>query len=233
MNPSQSDVMALLLSGGLDSSILLSYLLGQGRTVQPIYVRTGTVWQAEELTAIYHYLKVARSPRLRDLINLELPLDDLYGNHWSITGHGTPGEHSEDEAVYLPGRNPLLLVKAAVWCQMHSIELLALAPLSTNPFTDATDRFFATFEEAMHLAGSARLRIVRPFAHLKKREVMQLGRHCPLAHTFSCIAPIDGLHCGHCNKCAERKAAFEVGDLTDPTHYASDLRSTPHERVYL
>ena len=233
MNPTHPDVVALLLSGGLDSSILLSYLLDQGRTVQPIYVRTGTVWQAAELTAIHHYLQLSRSTQLRDLINLELPLDDLYGNHWSITGHGTPNEHSEDEAVYLPGRNPLLLVKAAVWCQIHGIDELALAPLSSNPFPDATDRFFATFEEAMRLAGTTRVRITRPFANKTKREVMHLGRHCPLAHTFSCIAPVDTLHCGHCNKCAERKAAFEVAALTDPTAYATTLRPTPHERVYL
>ena len=37
---------------------------------------------------------------------------------------------------------------------------------------------------------------------------MELGRDMPLELTFSCIDPRDGLHCGRCNKCAERQEAF-------------------------
>jgi len=50
---------------------------------------------------------------------------------------------------------------------------------------------------------------------------MQLGRNYPLGLTFSCIAPVKGLHCGHCNKCAERQAAFRMIELADPTVYAN------------
>ena len=123
---------------------------------------------------------------MRELVTLELPLDDLYADHWSITGRGTPPEDTPDEAVYLPGRNPLLLVKAAVWCQMHGIEELAIAPLATNPFPDATDEFFDTFARSISLAGAAPIQITRPFAARTKCEVMQLGRGLPLHHTFSC-----------------------------------------------
>ena len=48
--------IALLLSGGLDSAILLSHLIEAGRRVHPIYIRTGTAWQVEEVTAIHRYL---------------------------------------------------------------------------------------------------------------------------------------------------------------------------------
>jgi 7-cyano-7-deazaguanine synthase len=224
--------IGLLLSGGLDSAILLSRLLDEGRRVHPIYIRTGAAWQAEELAAIHRYLNALDSPRLKKPVTLELPLEDLYGDHWSITGRDSPDESSPDEAVYLPGRNPLLLVKAAVWCQMNGVTELALATLSSNPFADATDEFFAAFESALGLAGQL-VRIVRPFASMSKRDVMLLGRRLPLAHTFSCIAPIDGHHCGRCNKCAERKAAFSIAEMIDPTRYADTLQPTPHQRVYL
>jgi 7-cyano-7-deazaguanine synthase len=227
------DTVALLTSGGLDSCILLGHLLTLGRTVQPIYIKTGVGWQAEEMTAVRRYVASFCSPQLRDLVALELPLDDLYDGHWSITGHGAPSEDTPDEAVYLPGRNPLLLVKAAVWCQMHGIEDLAIAPLASNPFTDATDEFFTAFGRAMTLAGDAPVRILRPFGKMTKREVMHLGREYPLEHTFSCIAPADGLHCGGCNKCGERKAAFKLAGLTDPTRYAPQARGVLHERVLL
>jgi 7-cyano-7-deazaguanine synthase len=227
------DTVALLTSGGLDSCILLGHLLKLGRTVQPVYILTGVSWQVEELTAVREFTGALRSPRLRELVALELPLDDLYAEHWSITGQGVPPEDTPDEAVYLPGRNPLLLVKAAVWCQMHGIEELAIAPLASNPFPDATDEFFTAFARAMTLGCNAPLRIIRPFAQMTKPEVMALGGKYPLEHTFSCISPADGLHCGRCNKCDERKAAFKQAGLTDPTRYATLVSGVPHQRVLL
>jgi 7-cyano-7-deazaguanine synthase len=226
MPVSNQPAVALLLSGGLDSAILLSRLLVEGHWVRPIYIRTNAAWEPEELTAVDRYLSAVNSPRCEVLVTLQLPLDDLYGDHWSITGNGSPDDSTPDEAMYLPGRNPLLLVKAAVWCQMHGIDELALATLSSNPFSDATDEFFAAFEGALALAGQS-VQIVRPFAALHKRDVMLLGRRLPLQHTFSCIAAVGGLHCGRCNKCAERKAAFAMADMADPTVYA-DSRQTPH-----
>ena len=41
-----------------------------------------------------------------------------------MNGNGVPDADSPDDAVYLPGRNPLLLVKAAVWCRLNAIEQL-------------------------------------------------------------------------------------------------------------
>jgi 7-cyano-7-deazaguanine synthase len=228
-----NDVVALLLSGGLDSYILLGHLLVAGRTVQPIYIRTGVAWELEELTAIRRLVGGFPTLHLRELVSLELPLDDLYTNHWSIHGRGAPAADSPDEAVYLPGRNPLLLVKAAVWCQMHGVPEIALAPLASNPFADATDEFFDVFEQALSLAGAASLKILRPFASMTKYDVMQLGRSLPLAETFSCIAPVRGLHCGRCNKCGERRQAFEAAGIADLTRYATEYRPDKHQRVYL
>jgi 7-cyano-7-deazaguanine synthase len=36
---------------------------------------------------------------------------------------------------------------------------------------------------------------------------------------MSCLRPVDGVHCGACNKCAERRKAFALADLPDPTLY--------------
>ena len=49
------------------------------------------------------------APGLGALEVLEMPVQDLYGDHWSLTGVDPPGRESPDEAVYLPGRNLLLL----------------------------------------------------------------------------------------------------------------------------
>jgi 7-cyano-7-deazaguanine synthase len=215
-----SSEIGVLASGGLDSCILLSHLLGQGRAVLPFYVRSGLLWQGEELRHVRRYLQRIGNPRLRELVLFDLPLGDLYGSHWSVTGDGVPGGSTPDEAVYLPGRNILLIIKPALWCEQHGVGQLALATLRSNPFADASDEFFAAYQAALERGGAGRVRIVRPFAAYEKREVMRLGRECPLEESFSCIAPAGGLHCGRCNKCAERKAAFAAAEMRDPTEYA-------------
>jgi 7-cyano-7-deazaguanine synthase len=216
--------IGLLVSGGLDSCILLGHLLEQGRRVQPFYVRCHLHWEPEELRAVRRFCAALRCRRLQELIVLDLPLADLYQDHWSLDGRLAPDATTPDEAVYLPGRNPLLLIKAALWCQLNGIEHLALALLASNPFPDATARFFAAFESALGLAAEAPLTVERPFGHLHKLDVMRLGRSLPLDLTFSCIAPSEGRHCGECNKCGERRAAFHAADMADPTHYANAQR---------
>jgi len=213
--------VGVLASGGLDSSILVSHILSQGRTVWPIYVRSGLVWQPDEERHLERYLERIGGPRLRDLVVLDLPLGDLYARHWSVTGDGTPDGSTPDDAVYLPGRNILLTIKPALWCHERTIGELALATLQSNPFDDASDEFFAAYQRALDRGGAGDVKIVRPFGALEKREVMRLGQDCPLEETFSCIAPADGLHCGRCNKCAERKAAFASVEMRDPTKYAN------------
>ena len=219
----QQPTTGLLLSGGIDSAVLLDQLLQRDRHVVPFYVRTGCVWDGRELDAVEQLLAALAHPRLTELVVLEMPLRDLYGEHWSISGAEVPDDTSPDEAVFLPGRHPLLLVKPALWCQMHGVKRLALATLASNPFEDATPEFFARFEEMIDCAGGDRVRIVRPFEGLAKHRVMEMGRHLPLGRTFSCLAPVDGLHCGRCNKCAERRRAFRRLGAIDPTRYAEPL----------
>jgi len=219
----EPSTLGLLTSGGLDSAILLAQLVGHGYRVQPFYVRTGCHWQVEEIAAVRKLLSSFDRRRIEPLVELEMPVADLYGNHWSITGRAVPDDHTPDEAVFLPGRNPLLLLKPALWCAMHGVSKLALATLAANPFDDARPEFFERFEAMIAWATGCEVRIVRPFEMLSKKCVMQLGRDVPLELTFSCIAPVGGLHCGRCNKCAERAAAFRHLSTGDPTQYSADV----------
>lgn len=218
--PVAEPAVGLLLSGGLDSSILLGHLLAEREAVQPFYVRSHLVWEHEEFRATELFIRAVATPALRPLVVLDLPIHDVYGAHWATTGCGAPGLDSPDSAVYLPGRNVLLSVKAALWCQLHGIEELALATLAGNPFADATATFFERFQEVLTLAAGRPIRITRPLGAMDKREVMLLGRDLPLGLTFSCIAPVGKLHCGRCNKCAERHQAFDRVGVPDPTCYA-------------
>ncbi len=211
----------LLISGGLDSSILLAQLLKQGYQVQPLYVSTGCVWQEAERRALRQFVDALGNKNVRPIVELQMPVDDLYGEHWSLTGQGVPDENTPDDAVFLWGRNPLLLLKAMLWCSRQEIPRLALATLDSNPFADATPRFFQQFEQALATATESRVEILRPFAVRSKQQVLALGAGLPLHLTFSCLAPQEGQHCGVCNKCAERAHVLRSSPSGDPTSYAS------------
>jgi 7-cyano-7-deazaguanine synthase len=216
----------LLLSGGIDSAVLLHELLAGGDKVLPFYVRTGCIWDECELQAVRRLIATEAfvHDRLEQLVVLEMPLGDLYAEHWSISGNGVPDDSTPDEAVFMPGRNPLLLIKPVLWCQRHGIGKLALATLVNNPFEDATPEFFARFEAMIRQATGEHVEGVRPFAQLTKWQVLERARKVPLELTFSCLSPVGGMHCGRCNKCAERRQAFGQLGLDDPTQYAMNAQ---------
>jgi 7-cyano-7-deazaguanine synthase len=212
--------LAVLYSGGLDSAILICWLLRQGCRVTPIYVRTGLVWETVELRHARRFLAAVAQPALDELVVLHLPVDDVYGDHWSISGEQVPNATSPDEDVYLPGRNPLLLIKARMWCERNEISTLALGTLATNPFADATPKFLAAFAESLNLAGRGSVRFASPLSVHDKSFWMRWAADVPLELTFSCMQPQQGLHCGKCNKCAERRTAFRLVGRADLTNYA-------------
>lgn len=212
--------LAVLVSGGLDSAILLGEAGRTHRAVQPLYVRQGLFWEEVELTHLQHFLAALPDGHVLPLHLLELPVRDLYApTHWSVNGQSVPDAATPDEAVFLPGRNVLLLAKALLWCHLHDVPAVALGSLGSNPFADATPAFFAAFTDSVNQAVAGQVRVLRPFAALHKTEVMHQGRDLPLHLTFSCIRPVDGRHCGRCNKCAERRRAFAEAGMVDRTMY--------------
>jgi 7-cyano-7-deazaguanine synthase len=214
--------IGVLTSGGLDSAILLGETLRHHAAVQPIYVRQGLLWEGAELDHLDRFLDALRQPALRPLVVLDLPVADVYGDHWSLHGRGAPGAETADEAVYLPGRNVLLLAKSLLWCHLHGITTLALATLRGNPFPDATPEFFSSYTEMINRAVGGAVRTRRPFEAMSKADAMRLGHGLPLELTLSCLRPVAGRHCGACNKCAERRRAFAAVGREDPTDYCEE-----------
>jgi 7-cyano-7-deazaguanine synthase len=219
MNQPEQLPAAALVSGGLDSAILCIELLRDFPRVVPIYIRSGLRWEDAEIAALRRFLDEVDDDRLDPPVLLDEPIADVYGAHWSTVGEGIPGPETADDAVYLPGRNLLLTVKASVWCRLRGVTRLALGSLGSNPFPDSTPGFFGRLEALLNEAMDGALRLIRPFAALHKDEVLRRGQDLPLHLTFSCIDPVDGRHCGRCNKCAERKKGFHDAGMRDLTAY--------------
>ncbi len=212
--------LVVLASGGVDSATLVAYQAALGDVVQPMYIRFGLAWEKVEEAHLRRFLDSVPDHRgIRPLAVLDLPIVDLYGAHWSVSGSNAPDETTPDEAVYLPGRNLLLLAKTTVWCALNGIDRIALGTLRGNPFSDSSREFLSGFAGLAGLALGQPLEVVTPFATLTKAEVLELGRGLPLEHTFSCVAPVGDNHCKTCNKCAERRKAFAEAGIEDRTSY--------------
>ena len=226
----------MLISGGIDSSILCVDLLNEYSRVYPLYVRSGLRWENVELDRLRAFLKWSSHshPGVEPLTILDEPVGQVYGEHWSTESRiAVPGSETSDEAVYLPGRNILLAAKAAVWCRLRNVETLAFGTLKGNPFPDSTPEFFSDYTSVLNRGLKGRLRIVRPYEQLSKIQVLERGAGLPLHLTFSCLDPVEGHHCGLCNKCQERRNAFLQLGWPDNTDYAADvavlLQAEPHE----
>jgi 7-cyano-7-deazaguanine synthase len=211
--------VAVLVSGGLDSSVRLAELSQRTEQVYPLYVRCGLRWEPAEENALAAFCEAIHTPALHLTITLDCPVADLYGDHWAMTGVGTPGSATADDAVYLPGRNALLLTKTMLWCHLHDVPRLEILHLESNPFPDASHEFLTQFQAALNRATGGAVQVVRPYAHLTKAAVIMRGRAWPLDLTLSCLEPRRGFHCGRCNKCAERQRAFAAAGVPDPTAY--------------
>ena len=234
-----SSTTAVLLSGGLDSAVLLAEEAARG-DVQPIYVSVGLAWEEAERAAVDALLReMPNASAIRPVAALTVDMTDVYpAAHWAIQGR-PPGYHTPDEDVYLPGRNIVLLAKAGVFCAAAGIGRIALGTLDHNPFPDATPAFRAAMELALSAGLNHRVTIAAPFARASKTEVIRRGMALgvPLRLTLSCMQPKMGTgmipspvnhprphfpvrHCGLCSKCRERHDAFVAAGVDDPTDYA-------------
>jgi 7-cyano-7-deazaguanine synthase len=172
---------------------------------------------------------------VRPLVSLAVDMRDVYAaTHWAVAGT-PPAYHTPDEDVYLPGRNVVLIGKAAVFCAAAGIGRIVLGTLGHNPFPDATPEFRAALARALSLGLAHDIRIDAPYADAGKADVIRRGAvlGVPFALTLSCMTPrtpedihdeAEGgaVHCGVCSKCRERHDAFLEAGILDPTTYADD-----------
>lgn len=227
---SKSDAGAVaLLSGGVDSAVMVGVSLEASDDVWPLYVRQGFVWEDEEVRAVGRYLESfngahaangVRYGRLKGLGTGTLGVPEGYASRWAIDGDlDAPDENSPDEAVYLPGRNLALLTQAAIYAHAVGARRIQIGILRGNPFPDATAAFFRSFERTVAEAMNLSVSIDTPLAELSKTDVLLRGKGFDLGLTLSCIRPRDGAHCARCNKCEERRRAFEKAGLQDGAKY--------------
>jgi 7-cyano-7-deazaguanine synthase len=217
--------IAVLTSGGLDSCVLLADLAADNE-VFPIYVSFGLKWEAIERATLESYLSRLNHPSVAPLTVLDMPVQSLYGRHWSTTGNEVPDYDAPIDADYLPGRNVLLLGVTAVWCSLNRVSQIAVGSLLHNPYSDATPQFFNDYARLLTGALTHEIEVIAPYRGREKSDIIREHLDLPLAFTLTCIDPKEPpfgeqgpLQCGACIKCRERHDAFVEAGVPDPTRY--------------
>jgi 7-cyano-7-deazaguanine synthase len=229
--------IAVLSSGGIDSTVLGFKLAKEGNDVYFVFVKAGHPWEEAELIALRKILNVTHGQfskntyRIQGPKVLSLPMADVYNpKDWSLSGQNVPGYHAPDTAVEITGRNIVLLSKTAIYCALEGIQAIAMGSLSGNPFPDATSEFFKLGSTWFSMGLRKKIEILTPFRELSKTQVIRIGVELglPLELTLTCnnpqqVSPGEWIHCGNCNKCAERIHGFKMAGVEDKTHYRLTL----------
>lgn len=218
------DRAVVLVSGGLDSSIVLHLAARECRELHTLAFRYGQMhtrelecasWQSESVSAASHRV-------------IDLALGDWGGS--SLTDRSIPIEAGdltrvETPNTYVPARNMVFLSVAASFAEAIGAEAiyLGVSQADYSGYVDCRREFLVAMSRAIN-AGTERktidgrsIRLIAPFLEMRKADEIQIAQQLgvDLSHTWSCYAGGD-TPCGACDSCLLRARAFAEAGVADP-----------------
>ena len=218
------DAAVVLLSGGMDSVAALYDTLQRTRVVAALSFHYGSKHNDKEIPfAAHHAAKFG-------IAHLVIPLDFI-GQHFAsdlLAGGGDiPKGHYEEASMkktVVPFRNGIMLAIAAGFAESREAQALVIAAHAGDHaiYPDCREAFMSSMGAAIQLGTYANIELVRPFIDLTKAQIAARGAELGVdfAQTWSCYEGRD-IHCGECGTCVERREAFLLSGVPDPTVYAS------------
>jgi 7-cyano-7-deazaguanine synthase len=130
------------------------------------------------------------------------------------------------KATVVPNRNAVMLSVATAIAVSEQAGSVAIAVHSGDHYIypDCRPEFLDAFTHMARVANEGFIdpgfHVLAPFSAMSKADIVRAAaRHgVPLVHTWSCYVGGEK-HCGRCGTCTERKEAFEMAGVTDPTVY--------------
>ncbi|RBW62837.1 7-cyano-7-deazaguanine synthase QueC [Ruegeria sp. A3M17] len=213
----------LVCSGGLDSVSLAHVLAAEGNLSRLVSFDYGQR-HTKELT--FAALCAMRLSVPHHLIDLRSVGASLTGSALTDDVDVPDGHYAEEtmKVTVVPNRNAIMLTIAYGVAAAQGDDAVAAAvhggdhfiyPDCRPAFTDAFD----TMQRAA-LGGYADVALHVPFVHRSKADIVREGARVdtPFDQTWSCYKGCD-LHCGRCGTCVERREAFDLAGVPDPTQY--------------
>jgi len=214
----------VLLSGGLDSSCLTYRMIAHRWSLLAVSANYGQRHkrEVEAALAIATRLEIEWLP-----IDLSSVGSHLEGN--ALTGQAAlPQKDYSQESLavtVVPLRNALFLTAASAIALARGYETVAIGVHGGDHpvYPDCRAGFITAYQAMVDAFTEGRkLEIQAPFLHQQKSDIVAVGARLgvPFELTWSCYAGGE-IHCGLCSTCRERREAFRLAGVPDPTQYAA------------
>ena len=214
--------VVVLISGGMDSVVALYDAMQEHEVVAGLSFDYGSKHNDREIPfAAEHCQALGVEHRIVELGFM----DELFKSDLLKSGGEIPEGHYEAENMkqtVVPFRNGIMLSVAAGFAESIEAEGIVIAAHSGDHaiYPDCRESFIVPMAEAISAGTYLGLQVQRPFIALRKEDIAVRGSvlDVDFSRTWSCYKG-GKVHCGVCGTCVERKEAFSLANLKDPTEY--------------
>lgn len=208
----------IVLSGGLDSSTLAYWANSQGYEIFPISFNYGQIAKKETNHANIIAGKLGRKLKLVDLTALK----NIFERSTALVNKNIPMPTRFEPKVIVPFRNGIFLSIAVAYAVSINVKKVIYGAHKSDHqyYPDCRKDFVNAFQKAVFLGTEKEIAVENPFYNLTKANIIQMGKRLdvPYQFTWSCYRE-EEYHCGVCESCSNRKNAFKLSGITDPTQY--------------
>jgi 7-cyano-7-deazaguanine synthase len=213
----------VLLSGGMDSTVALHEARARHEVAGAVSFDYGSKHNHREIPcAAWQCRKLQIS---HQVIALDF-VPALFASALLKSGGQIPDGHYEEETMkqtVVPFRNGIMLSIAAGYAESIGAQGLVIAAHAGDHaiYPDCRESFMHAMAEAMRLGTYAGIELLRPFINFTKAQIAARGHELGVdfSQTWSCYKGGE-IHCGACGTCVERREAFLLAKIPDPTAYA-------------
>lgn len=222
----------VLLSGGMDSVTAFHEVRRGHEVVAALSFDYGSKHNAREIP--FAKLHADRAGIPHRTIDLSF-MNECFASDLLKSGGEIPdGHYAQDnmKRTVVPFRNGIMLAVACGFAESIGAEALAIAAHSGDHaiYPDCREPFMRAMGAAMEEGTYARIALMRPFIALDKAAIARRGAELGVdfVETWSCYKGGE-MHCGTCGTCVERREAFLLAALADPTVYLAtpDIPAAP------
>ena len=214
-----------LVSGGMDSVAALYHAHREHEVAGALSFDYGSKHNHREIPfAEWHCARLGVPHRT---IRLAF-VDELFKSDLLQSGGAIPDGHYEEATMkqtVVPFRNGIMLSIAAGYAESVEAGGLVIAAHSGDHaiYPDCREEFMQAMGDAIRLGTYAEVAVLRPFIAMTKAGIAARGHELGVdfSRTWSCYKGGE-IHCGTCGTCVERREAFLLAGLADPTRYASE-----------
>lgn len=210
-----------ILSGGMDSTTLLYYLLSK-TTKDKMNVLSFNYGQKHKKELVQAELICRELGIQYHLVDLS-SIQDLLKSSLTSTEEIPHGHYAEEnmKQTVVPNRNAIMLSIAYGAAISDESKYLVYGAHTGDHFIypDCRPVFVRELDLALRTGneGFGDVKIIAPFSTISKAEIVTLGLklHVPFEKTWSCYEG-ESRPCGKCGTCVERTEAFLQNDTKDP-----------------